>query len=525
MSRVRNFSSIVSNVSNAVRRVRFASEYSVNRNNTLTPRVSITDAAGNILESYKPPRVSEKILNLPSPTIQDSIRVVERSILGDKEGTIQTIKPLKTNKLAGKFVTFQKQSDNQYQLKEFDKKTLSDIPAIVSCGIGFSSSPEKLFQSWFPFQTLYNIHPEDIAVHSSPLEGALLPQRFTQGLPYYYDESYINHAVARDFFNQVFRLRFFNQDGKLKKPDEIPPLLLLNFSIGYREQKSNLNFLYQVILHELDKEGRSLTQIRDYFDKIISINIASPVNWSGQKKLPKEKLFELATGKITPIEAEEYFKNFGEIEYNRKNLFNMPSPELTIGVRSVFDKGTAKPAADFDNFHANEELYYRNREGRIIRPDLAYGKHDMFVLGPGLVPEVLFDYRNWPHLKSNIYGHNLEHYTQAILDNRNLHSRIVGDIFEKMLTDYDKRLDGHQDYKMFEAIYDEDRERSDREWEIVKEEWHKNHWMQTAASISVARTILGEQGTQTSISANTNTQSEQLALSKFAANSIERKDI
>ena len=84
-----------------------------------------------------------------------------------------------------------------------------------------------------------------LMVYSSLTDCERREERFRKGLPYYFDESYINVEESENFYNQVLKNRFFDKDDKLKNPQDVNKIILFGFSIGHRENKSHVNLLHQ----------------------------------------------------------------------------------------------------------------------------------------------------------------------------------------------------------------------------------------------------------------------------------------
>ena len=348
----------------------------------------------------------EKIFNFP--TQADTEKSIENNILG-KGKTPQNIAPSKSNSFSGKCLTFHKPRQSEI----IDSKDACEFPVVVVPGLGGGDSEDRLYESWHPFSQLLSVYPQDMMIYSPLLEGEERPKRFREGLPYYYDESYINKTESTHFFDNVLKPRFFD-DGKLRDPETISPLLLAGFSIGYREVKSHLNFLYEEISKTAEKEGSSNQQhlIQEYFNKIAVINVASPLNWSG-RKLPKEIISALAEGEISPKEAEELYIKEG----SPKEKTYPPVKINILHYRSVVDRGTAKPEDDFNNFHCNRELYHPEIF-YFIRPDT---KEAMYVMGTGLIKSMLLNNdKLGSSYKNNSLGHNLDNYLESIYENPKL---------------------------------------------------------------------------------------------------------
>ena len=298
------------------------------------------------------------------------------------------------------------------------------------------------------------------------MEGARRPEKFKQGLPYYYDESYINYEEAENFFENFFKYQLFEND-KLLEPEEMPELNFSCFSIGYRECISNLNYLEK----RLQKLNKQQKEIQTIFDKFKITNIASPVKWD-DKNLPQEMLEDLANGKMTPEEAEEYCK-----KYPLKNKKPSNSPKIqTIHFRSVLDQGTAKPESDFYNFHCNHNLL--KPRGLIHHFTKPNSNESMFVMGQGLLDDISFkkDLTNEDGdskeqnlektYKYNYLGHDLDCYCDAINDKLNLH-------YSNFIMGKDIHYSNPEYLSIKENEFNPNKTPNDKDWQTLNDEWDK----------------------------------------------------
>ncbi len=383
--------------------------------------------------------------------IQYTDDLVNNNILG-KGNTPQNIRGGEPNMFSGKLITFSGDISTSPKLEVIDSKDTSEFEAILSCGLGGAGTEERLLGSWYPTKMLMN--NSKVLTYSSLTEGERRPERFRLGLPYYYDESYINQEESEHFFNEVFKNKFFDADDNLKNPQDIKPLTLIGFSIGHRENKSHINYLQQKLFDALDREGKSSEDIEAYLTKLTLINIASPVHWEN-RKLPQEILEGLVTGDVTPKEAEEYYA------INSSSLTSsLPLVKIrTIHYRSILDMGTAKPTADFNNFHCNSNLYGADIF-HFTRPNNE--KEDMYVMGVGLVRNSQLDVSGY---KNNILGHNLENYAKAIHDNPTTLQPIYSLGFGNLSELEQERI------HPVERFYQSDRIPAEEDSSVLKEEW------------------------------------------------------
>ncbi len=359
----------------------------------------------------------------------------------------QKIKEGKPNILAGKVVTFDKAGKSEI----LDSTDISNHFSIVlSCGLGGGGSEKSLFESYEPISHL--LYKDEVAVYSSLRDSEGRQERFRKGLPYYYDESYVNEEESQNFFKQVLEKRFFT-DGKLKDPRKVQNLLLVGFSIGHRENISHINFLYDKIAQSLDKEGKNPSLIQRYFEKVAVVNIGSPVNWRG-KKVSKEILTAVEQGTIDLGDiTEKDYTDFGDAEVRRLDRISV------LNIRSVMDMGTAKPEADFNNFHCNS-LLYRPEIFKSVR----LGRNEsMYIFGAGKVKELYFDKSDV--LKHNFLGHGLESYAKAIHDSTSTTKTILSLLSSPR---YDLSL---PESDVLYLPYDQNRRPSLEDTKILEEAW------------------------------------------------------
>lgn len=383
-------------------------------------------------------------------SVADVDQLIKDNILGLGKSP-QVIKDGKPNKLAGKVVTFA----DPWQSETLDPSDVStDFSVLLSCGLGGGGSEGNLYKSYFAISRL--LDKDEVAVYSSLKDAEGRQERFRKGLPYYYDESYINEEESENFFKQVLQKRFFKDDGKLKDPRKVSDLVLFGFSIGHRENISHMNYLWEKLTEALEKEGKIPSLITKYFDKVALVNIGSPVNWS-DKKVSQEILTAIEQGSITPADIkEEHYVTRVTPAYRRLSHINI------VNFRSVFDMGTAKPAADFNNFHCNPDLYVPE----IFKYNRPFGKEYMYVLGAGKVRELYFE-DELETLKHNSLGHELRNYAQAIFDSKSLNS--ILSLISSPRSDISRSESADRGY----LVYDQNRQPSESDIESLQKEWRR----------------------------------------------------
>jgi hypothetical protein len=335
-------------------------------------------------------------------------RLIQSNILGSVAGgaSPQVIRPGAPNPLSGKVMKF---GDSSLHLTVLDPKESEDCCFFVSCGLGGASSKRSLFESYKSIAKL--VGTENLGVYSSLTDAERRSERYRKGLPYYYDGEYINVEESENFFEKVFKERFFDPVSKLKDPKTIQPLALFGFSIGHRENISHVNYLHERIINALRNEGKNVGLTSRYFEKLTLVNIGSPVSW-GRGRLPKSMIDGLVEGIVTPKDAEECLDSQKKLG-TEEEVVKYPVPDVkTINYRSAFDAGTAKPKEDFANFHCNQLLLTTPQVACFTRPGVI--KDKMYVFGHGLVPEIFLTDDAQEPPKNNLLGHDLPDYADAI---------------------------------------------------------------------------------------------------------------
>lgn len=408
-------------------------------------------AAGRFSFPKKPISEDDFVSQKPASAI-DINRLIENNILG-LGVTPQVIKSGKHNELAGKVVTF----DRPWESETLSPKDVSeDFSVVLSCGLGGGSSVSGLYKSYFAISRLLDI--DRVAVYSSLNDAEQRQERFRKAMPYYYDQSHINEEESRNFFDQVLKKKFFNDEGRLKDFRKMSDLVLFGFSVGHRENVSHINFLQREISSALDRESKSPDLIKKYFEKVALVNIGSPVNWSG-KRVSQKILKALESGEILPAEITEkdfIVESAGHSMQKKSLQFNI------VNFRSVFDMGTAKPESDFNNFHCNSAIFVPEIF-KFARPN---HKDYMYVLGAGKVREFYFDESEMP--KDNALGHELINYARAIFDSEGAKRPILA-LTSSAKSDISR---AEPDVRYF--VYDPERKPSDDDKETLREEWSRS---------------------------------------------------
>ncbi len=384
---------------------------------------------------------------------QDIELLMSKNILGASANlSPQTIIPGKKSELSGHLVDF----SHPWEADILSPQDVEQFSAILSPGLGGGSTNKSLYESCFPISQLIDLK---VAVYSPLTDAERREERFRKGLPYYYNETYINEEESENFFNKVLKKRFFNEGGQLKDPNKVNNLVLFGFSIGHRENVSHVNYLRKKIVEALAQEKKPPELLQEFFYKIALVNIGSPINWEG-KKLPHEMLVDLESGKKSIQEAEAHYSKNGLLEPDEEEL-----PELrVINYRSVVDMGTAKPRSDFNVFHGNPKLYSA-KTYRIERPNRAL--EDMYVFGQGLVKESFVSSNVGEFLKSNILGHDLCAHAQTINDNEEALMPIM------VLKSSTKFNIAPVQRGVVEMLYNPNKKPSTSDMDFVKLEWFR----------------------------------------------------
>src|SRR5690606_31599686 len=113
-----------------------------------------------------------------------------------KGKTPQNISAGPDNVFAGKLITF----SDLNRTEVIEKNDIRSFSNVIFTGLGGGDTKNRLYESYYPFQQLLQSDTintvsksNNILVYSSVMEGKRRPEKFRQGLPYYYDQSYINY--------------------------------------------------------------------------------------------------------------------------------------------------------------------------------------------------------------------------------------------------------------------------------------------------------------------------------------------
>lgn len=392
-------------------------------------------------------------------------KLLENNFLG-KGTTPQKIIPGINCGFNGKMYTYN--PNDNYSPIEVDPSEAQDFDVIFSPGLGGTSSPHELANSCFAIDKLFS--PKRVLVYSPLKEGERIPERFREGLAFYFKEDYIDEEESENFFNKILKPRIFEKDGKLKNPDDIKPFILCGYSVGHRGGTvSHINYLHEKIKEAFAKDGKGSrwNLIKKYYSKITVVNIASPVNWANIN-LPKEVVDEIVKGSMSPREALQYYEEHGS--YGMECPTFPASYITTINYRSLFDMGTAKPEHDFVNFHCRKELFELSASC-FARPLVASEK--MYVLGQPYLHEDLEDPTNPASgYKGDLYHHGLG-------DNVGM-MRKFG--FNPNYSEETKQIPSHKKFST-PIEFDTNREATDKDWKCLRDEWRKELYSTVAKRV------------------------------------------
>jgi len=342
----------------------------------------------------KLPKEEPKVINyLPEEKLG---AVFESTRLASTLPPVQKVAPGPPCPFKGQVLNFSE--GLPYETHVIEPPIVAQHNVVVCTGLG-GGAEDELYRTWFATSRFLPNDPS-IAVYVSVNEGEGNEERYRQGSAYYYDSSYINEKESKNYFEKVLKNKFFNKYGKLKKLEEINPLTLIGYSIGYREIKSHTNYLYEKIKEALVKEGRKPEEAQNYFDRLIVYNVGSPVNWEN-RKVPRKLLDELVKGTKTTKDMEDYLdKNTTDVEEETYP----PVTVRTIHYAATYDRGTKKS----DSFINNVVLNAANYGGVNLyeRPDSKDGREVMYVIGFPFVYE--------PDAQNHVYKSPNKHHDYAL---------------------------------------------------------------------------------------------------------------
>lgn len=272
-----------------------------------------------------------------------------------------SIAPGPYNKSAGEILSFNDRKD----LTKLDIDKISSSKVIAIPGLGGGDTLDRASQSLSQFKRLF---PEAI-LYSPLLEGERREDRYLNGLYHYQNEDAINQDESENFFKKVISPKILDENGKLLPPEAMDRFSLVGFSIGSREIKSHINYLFEFLLkHDVEKPD-----IQKYLDKISVVNIGSPINWSNHK------------ASYSPF---------------------------ILNILSVTDQGTRKPDEVMRGFYLDSKSHLEEAS-LFHRPFAEKGKDCAVILGNDAVPNGKIE--NGVFVP-NLLGHNLSGYIEALLN-------------------------------------------------------------------------------------------------------------
>lgn len=251
------------------------------------------------------------------------------------------------------------------ELRIANPEMVAKAQVIITPGLGGASSDRALRNTYAQMAKLASNLRKLIY---SPKLDADQDRRYIKGAMPYVETDYINQEESENFFEKIFMPIFFDQEKQLKDSNDCKRVILLSHSIGAREAGSHLRYLKA----KLEESGHEEDQIKKYMNKILCVNIGSPLTQSLECELSPSVYFI-----------------------------------------SLTDCGSKKPEKFFNNIFLNPDLY-RQKVTCLTR----YGKNSpnmLLVMGPDVIPPT-FE-RSDGVIIPDFYGHGTGVYIAGIMDN------------------------------------------------------------------------------------------------------------
>jgi hypothetical protein len=218
-----------------------------------------------------PPNFKQSVLQL----VEDNL-FKKGSLLVEKKEPEQC----KENPLAGKVVVIEQ------GLVEMRKSKTKKPQVIFVPGLGGGTSSSRVERNLSSAQKF--LPNADMVVYVPLHEcDAKQHERYANGTKLYDDRNFINEEESRNFFEQVIKTKFCDEQGNLLPPEQCERLILVNHSIGAREAVSHMKWLKR----HLAESGLGEAEIKKYMDKILRINIASPDSFHDESDLSRSITF------------------------------------------------------------------------------------------------------------------------------------------------------------------------------------------------------------------------------------------
>ena len=150
----------------------------------------------------------------------------------------------------------------------FSSKKICEFHKLVS--ELFPADSADVVEIFVPSSEVFQVKRDEKTKEKHPISW----NRYLNGMAQYYDrDAKFYSEISMEFLQEVFMPRFCDKDGKLKEPQDCPRILVVNHSIAAREAGSHLICLKN-FLHE---RGVKEEDIKKYTDKVLRLNIASPL--------------------------------------------------------------------------------------------------------------------------------------------------------------------------------------------------------------------------------------------------------
>ena len=242
---------------------------------------------------------------------------------------------------------------------------VAGVQVIIIPGLGGASSDRALRNT---YDQMTKLAPDSRTLFYSPKLDADQDRRYIKGAMPYVETDYINQEESKNFFEKIFMPIFFDQEKQLKDPNDCKRVILLSHSIGAREAGSHLRYLKA----KLEENGCEEDQIRKYMNKILCVNIGSPLTQSLERELSPSVYFI-----------------------------------------SLTDCGSKKPEKFFNNIFLNPDLY--RQDVTCLTIDGENSPNMLLVMGPDVIPPTFK--RSDGVIIPDSYGHGTGVYIAGIMDN------------------------------------------------------------------------------------------------------------
>lgn len=334
-------------------------------------------------------------------------------------------------------------NDNAGKVMDFDDVLLeANSDKIRECkvigvpGLGGGESSKVIARTLLDFKRIF---PGSL-VYVPKDEGAGRENRYIEGLGYYSNEGHINRLESESFFEKIIAPKITNENGKLLEPEKINKFTLLGFSIGSREIKSHVNYLSDHLISQGVERG----DLQRYFNRVMVLNIGSPINWS------------------------DHFR-----------ALYLPSPNI-INVLSSTDMGSRKPDELMRAVFLNPASHVEGEVTKFLRPFMNPKKEGLVVLGGGVVS-------NGKMIKEGVFvpnklGHNLSNYVDAITS----HEDAKG-ILNFVQSFVDEKVSDNELQKQFEGFFDKsikyeyDKKLDEEDVKVLLESWQRYYLREVSA--------------------------------------------